>query len=253
MLKYLGKLTKEMDKETISIREAANLIGVSTDTLRRWDKNGKLPAIQGMERGHRRYRKEDIDLFLRDLFYLAKKWSSSKDAYTPDEDYYCPDNYIFKSRLDKMEILLSKDHTLQAVFSLITSVVGEIGNNSFDHNLGNWPDIPGIFFAYDLNKKMIVLADRGQGILTTLKRVKPELKEHTQALKVAFTEIITGRAPEHRGNGLKYVKRIVENYSLSMVFHTGNAKLELSDKTDFKIHKCEEYFHGCTALIKYKN
>lgn len=241
-----------MSEETITIREAANLIGVSTDTLRRWDKSGKLPAIQGMERGHRRYRKEDIDLFIRDLFYLAKKWTGSDDIYTPDEEYYCNNSSIFKARLDKMELLLSRNKLLESIYPLITSVVGEIGNNSFDHNLGNWPNIPGIFFAHDLNKKNIVLADRGQGILATLKRVKSELKDHTEALKVAFTEVITGRAPEHRGNGLKYVKRIVENYSLSLIFYTGNAKLELSNTSDFKIEKCDEFFSGCIALIKYK-
>ncbi len=95
------------------------------------------------------------------------------------------------------------------LFSLLTSVSGEIGNNSYDHNLGQWPDMSGIFFGYDLNKKQIVLADRGLGILQTLKRVRVELKDHESALKVAFTEIISGRKPEARGNGLKYVKNVI--------------------------------------------
>jgi len=25
------------------------------------------------------------------------------------------------------------------------AIAGEIGNNSFDHNIGNWPDMAGIF------------------------------------------------------------------------------------------------------------
>ena len=41
--------------------------------------------------------------------------------------------------------------------------------------------IPGIFFGYDLNKKRIALADRGLGILTILKRVKPELNTDAEA------------------------------------------------------------------------
>jgi hypothetical protein len=75
-----------------------------------------------------------------------------------------------------METLMIGNKDAKPLFSLLTSVAGEIGNNSYDHNLGQWPDIPGIFFAYDLNKKQIALADRGVGILETLRKVKPELK-----------------------------------------------------------------------------
>ncbi len=85
------------------------------------------------------------------------------------------------------------------LFSLLVSVAGEIGNNSFDHNLGLWPDTPGVFFGYDLNKKQIVLADRGVGVLKTLKRVRPGLARDADALEVAFTEVISGRAPERQG------------------------------------------------------
>lgn len=240
------------EETTISIKEAANIIGVSMDTLRRWDKNGQLPAIQVVKRGHRRYRKEDIELFVKDLFYLAKEWASESEAKEPEDPYYCPNSSVFKARLDKMELLLSREEILKDIFPLISSITGEIGNNSFDHNLGNWPDIPGVYFAYDLKKKIVVLADRGQGILKTLKRVKTELNNHAEALKVAFTEIITGRAPEHRGNGLKFVKKIIENYPISLVFQTGNAKLELpNSNSGIKISEFKNFFPGCIASIKF--
>ena len=108
-----------------------------------------------------------------------------------------------------METEMLNDPKLKDYFSLIVSVAGEIGNNSYDHNIAHWPDIPGIFFGYELKKNQIALADRGLGILETLKRVKPELKDFKEALQVAFTEIISGRTPEARGNGLKYVRRVI--------------------------------------------
>jgi hypothetical protein len=135
---------------------------------------------------------------------------------------------------------------------LLTSIAGEIGNNSYDHNLGQWPETPGIFFGYDLNKKQIVLADRGLGILQTLKRVKPELKDHAEALKVAFTEIISGRKPEARGNGLKYVRSVISKNPINLIFQSGDAKLILkSGSADLDIKKVKESIRGCIALITY--
>ena len=151
-----------------------------------------------------------------------------------------------------METLLQKDKNAKDLFSLLTSIAGEIGNNSFDHNLGQWPDIPGIFFGYDLNKKQIVLADRGLGILQTLKRVRPALKNHLEALKTAFTEIISGRSPESRGNGLKYVRHVIVKYPINLVFETGNAKLKLNNGNhNLIIEDVMESINGCLALITW--
>jgi len=55
-----------------------------------------------------------------------------------------------------------------------------------------------------MRNRKVVLADRGQGVLTTLKRVRRELTNSSEAIRVAFTETISGRYPETRGNGLKF-------------------------------------------------
>ncbi len=47
--------------ELITIREAAKILGVHLETLRRWDKEGKLRSVRFGERGHRKYRKIDIE------------------------------------------------------------------------------------------------------------------------------------------------------------------------------------------------
>lgn len=51
----------------LRIREAAEILGVNPETLRRWDREGKLPAIKISKRGDRRYKKEDIEEFLKKL------------------------------------------------------------------------------------------------------------------------------------------------------------------------------------------
>lgn len=56
MVKKLPKLLK--------IREAAQMLSVNPETLRRWDRSGKLKAIIISRRGDRRYKREDINKFI---------------------------------------------------------------------------------------------------------------------------------------------------------------------------------------------
>ncbi|MEK7470448.1 MAG: hypothetical protein AAB622_00365 [Patescibacteria group bacterium] len=126
-----------------------------------------------------------------------------------------------------------------------------IGNNSFDHNLGNWPDIGGVLFSYNLQNKSVVLADRGLGILATLKRVLPELNSADEALKVAFTKTVSGRFPETRGNGLKFVRTIIIDNPFTLYFQTGDAYLYLKqDESDVIIQPAKTPIRGCFAIIR---
>lgn len=49
----------------LKIREAAETLGVNPETLRRWDRSGKLKAVIVSTRGDRRYKKEDIENFIK--------------------------------------------------------------------------------------------------------------------------------------------------------------------------------------------
>lgn len=243
-----------MAKRIITIREAAEILGVSLDSLRRWEKEGKIKSIRFKKGGHRYYDSDEIQILTSNLFKMAKDWVLSSLPVEPK--FYCADSSIFQSRLHELETEMQSIPEFKDEFSLITSTVGEIGNNSFDHNLGSWPDIRGIFFAYDLRKKQIVLADRGQGILTTLKRVKPELSDDESALKTAFTEKISGRAPENRGNGLKFVKlvigEIIKTMTVKLYFQSGNAALQIKNgETVLKIFKSDYTFRGCLILLEF--
>ncbi|MCX6760474.1 MAG: helix-turn-helix domain-containing protein [Candidatus Nealsonbacteria bacterium] len=238
-------------KEFYTTKELAELLGISRIAVFNRIKKGDIKA-QKMGRNFVIFKKDigNMDTFSSNLFKLAKDWAISNKKF-PDQ-FYCQNSGVFQARVAKMGGLLMENKDAKGLFSLLTSIAGEIGNNSYDHNLGQWPDTPGIFFGYDLNKKQIDLADRGLGILKTLKRVRPELKDHEQALKVAFTEIISGRKPEARGNGLKYVRSVISKNPISLIFQTGNAKLILNgNSSDLDIKAVEENIRGCIALITY--
>ena len=241
-----------MHPDLLTINQAAQILKVSPQTLRRWDKSGQLPAIRQTEKGYRYYKQLDLDLFLSSLLKSALAWTTN-NSMEPEDSVYCANSLVFKGGLSKLQQELEHITDLQEIFYLISAITGEIGNNSFDHNLGNWPDIPGIFFAYDLKKRQVVLADRGQGILQTLKRVKPELRNDLEALKTAFTETISGRAPEARGNGLKFVREVIaRNKNFKLFFQTGAAELRIQGGSPaLKIKSSDIYLRGCLAMIKF--
>lgn len=242
-----------MASKLISIGQASKLLGVSIDSLRRWDKIHRLPSVRNGSRGHRYYRQADIDVFLRDIVALAEQWASSETGITPEQDMYCQTRDVFQARLERLQSSLARAVSSSAM-SLLSAIAGEIGNNSFDHNLGNWPDITGIYFSYDLDNRNIVLADRGQGILATLKRVRPELSTASEALKVAFTETVSGRLPEARGNGLKFVRSVIIKNSFTLKFQTGDASLFLKEyDKDVHVSPAQGYIRGCFAIIGFEN
>jgi excisionase family DNA binding protein len=46
--------------DLMTLKEVSNLLRVSTLTLKRWGKNGKLPAIRINSRGDRRFKKDEV-------------------------------------------------------------------------------------------------------------------------------------------------------------------------------------------------
>jgi len=236
-------------QDLFSIGEASEIMNVSIDTLRRWDKSGRLRSFKS-DGGHRLYSKAQIEFHSNDLANLAKRWAFKGKEF-PSE-FYCPDSSVFQARLSSMQNRLIANEELSEISSLIGAVAGEIGINSFDHNIGNWPDVSGVFFGYNIDKKVIVLADRGQGVLTTLKRVKTELRSNEDALRVAFSEIVSGRAPESRGNGLKFVREVINKNKMDLIFQSGDAVLTLvKDGGELKIDRSPNDLRGCFALITF--
>lgn len=48
----------------LRVSEAAALIGVSADTLRRWEKAGRVASFR-TPTGHRRFRRDDVEALLK--------------------------------------------------------------------------------------------------------------------------------------------------------------------------------------------
>lgn len=239
-----------MEENLLNIGQAAQILGVSIDTLRRWDESGKLIAIRKEGGTHRYYREKDLEIFSSDLFKFASEWIQNNSDF-PGK-FYCQTSSTFNAKLTKMEHELMGKPGFEKLYSLIVLVIAEIGENSFAHNLGKWPDTPGIFFGYDVQKGVIVLADRGLGILETLRQVRPELINHTAAVQMAFTEFISGRSPEKRGYGLKSVREVILAQPLDLYFTSGDAEVRLqgTDKV-FRVTRSQHIVRGCLAKIEF--
>lgn len=53
-------MTEDTSEKLIRIGEAAEMLGVHPETLRRWDRDGKLNAVIINDRGDRRYKTSDV-------------------------------------------------------------------------------------------------------------------------------------------------------------------------------------------------
>lgn len=242
------------EKSMLSISEAAKQLGVSIQTLRRWAESGKLTPSFVSPGGHRYYAKDLLREFMRDLFAMARTWASASAPTPPPAELYCQSSSTFQARLSSCEAVLRtvSDLNRNARYSLVTAIVGEIGDNAFAHNLGNWPDMPGVFFAYDANRRQVAIADRGVGVLATLRRVRPSLKDDRDALQVAFTERISGRTPENRGNGLKFVRQVIAQNDFQLSFQSGKAILTLKGGSpDIRLASAKIPIRGTLELLTF--
>ncbi|MBI2551480.1 MerR family DNA-binding transcriptional regulator [Candidatus Uhrbacteria bacterium] len=242
----------DSNNKNVRIGEAAKMLGVTTQTLRNWEKSGKLRAERSP--GQQRYYPiADLKMFALDLKKLGLAWAASAQPPDLPDEYYCERLDRFTSRVAKMGSELEKDSRVsEDLASLLTLVAGEIGDNSFAHNVGNWPDVPGVFFAYDITKRIIVLADRGRGVKTTLRQVRPNLATDIDALTVAFTEIVSGRDPEKRGNGLKVVRNVAESKQIGLLFRSGIGIVHIpTSQGSMQIKMSEGNVRGTYAVISF--
>ena len=60
-------MTRMNLKDYLTVKQAAEFLGVSPATLRRWDKPGKLKAIKNPMNNYRLYRKDKLETFFRRL------------------------------------------------------------------------------------------------------------------------------------------------------------------------------------------
>ena len=114
-----------MNSSYITINEAAKFLGVSIDTLRRWDKNGKLKAIR-QQKWLSLLSSRNNRIISSRYFCYCKNWVTSFTL--PPTEHYCPDSLVFKARLADWRRFVKIDE-VKNIFPLITAIVGEVGNN----------------------------------------------------------------------------------------------------------------------------
>ena len=67
-----------MEKDFLTIKDTAKMLGVTPLTLRNWDKAGKFTASRHPLNNYRVYQKEQVLMFVEDL--KSKSWNTKKPA-----------------------------------------------------------------------------------------------------------------------------------------------------------------------------
>jgi hypothetical protein len=131
---------------------------------------------------------------------------------------------------------------------LEAAIIGEIGNNTFDHNFTYAADHPrGLYCDFNYMDTCIVLADFGRGIRSSLEEVI-SVDSDIEAMEIAFTKRISGRAPEQRGNGLKFVKQTIIENNWYLYYQSGSGCCKIDNKV-ITFFESEKYFTGCFAIV----
>lgn len=173
----------------------------------------------------------------------AAKEHIALSSRTKDTDYFCSSRDVFQARLDSF-IQKSQKY-------LESALIGEVGNNTFDHN---WQysegQMRGTYFNLSFMGKYVVLADYGRGIKESLSSVI-KLSTDVEAVETGFTKQISGRTPEQRGNGLKFVAETSVNKSWSLYYQTGNGSCAICDEK-INFLQTDDFWAGCLAIFDFK-
>jgi len=188
-----------------------------------------LKAIEYKDKDDKRFippAKKDVVLYLKRMHFdkFLEKLTYSvflqefqqteiheRDNLNVHEIMYCEFRDDFGARLSsRIRMMFQNFGMNQDDESRATALVGELGNNVFDHNEGSWPtDVKGaiILAQHHPKKKQIevVVADPGIGFRGSLRVVNPDLVSDIEAIKLGLSGV-TGRIGEPRGNGLKVIQ-----------------------------------------------
>lgn len=163
-----------------------------------------------------------------------------ESSQNKNTDFFCISRDIFQARLDSF-ILKSQKY-------IESALIGEIGNNTFDHN---WKfaenQMRGAYLNLNFHDKYVVLADYGRGIKESLSSVI-KLTSDLEAVETGFTKQISGRLPEQRGNGLKFVAETMKEKKWQFYFQTGNGCCSIEDG-NITFSQTNDYFKGCLAIL----
>lgn len=113
-------------------------------------------------------------------------------------------------------------------------IFGELGNNVFDHNLGNWPtNFSGSIVVAqnypELKRIECVVGDSGVGFFGSLRAAFPKLQTDIQAIQKGLGGY-TGRIGEKRGNGLKTIQDwTINDFHGILNIHSGKGLVQVDE------------------------
>ena len=78
----------------------------------------------------------------------------------------------------------------------------------------------------------------------------PDIKNDQEAIEIAFTKTISGRSPEQRGNGLKFVAAAVKDNNWELDLRSGDG-LALIKNATMLFDQGQQPIYGCAAFLTY--
>ncbi|MBU4204948.1 hypothetical protein KKE19_03550 [Patescibacteria group bacterium] len=193
-----------------------------------------------------------LDAFLEELTYsrflggLKNLEINEKENLNVQEILHCEFRDNFDARLSsRIKNMFTKIGMNEKEGSMATALVGELGNNVFDHNEGLWPtNVRGaIILAQNnpiKNKIEVVVADPGVGFQSSLRLAEPSPNNDIDAIKLGLSGV-TGRIGEPRGNGLRVIQEwTIEKFDGIVKIHSGTGLIVVdkngqNEKTVFPI------------------
>ena len=165
------------------------------------------------------------------------------NCFKGNDEYFSKTRDVFTARIQSF-ILGGKKY-------LEAAVIGEIGNNTFDHNFIFANNFPwGVYCNLSYKKKYAVLADYGMGVRQSLLSVLPSIGTDLEAVETAFTRRISGRSPEQRGNGLKFISETIQQNNWYFYFQSGSGSCSINNK-GIRFHEKAISLIGCLAIIDF--
>jgi len=165
------------------------------------------------------------------------------EYFKNDSEHFSATRDVFTARLQSF-IYESKKY-------LEAAIIGEIGNNTFDHNFVFELQYPrGVYCNFFYKDRYVIVADYGRGIKGSLLPVVPSICSDKEAVEMAFTKQISGRTPEQRGNGLKFVSETVRQNNWQLFFQSGNGNCFIN-KNGISFYESNGSLSGCLAIIDF--
>lgn len=199
-----------------------------------------------------------LDSVLRELGYgeQAEQLSSysdhERDTLNLHEILHCATSDEFSARLGRFDRMFHGFGFDDDSVKRATVLLGELGNNAFDHNLGNWPtDVSGVFIAAQNYPKLrqveVAVGDPGVGFRASLRNAFPDLPNDVEAIKKGLAGF-TGRIGEKRGNGLRVIQHwTVDNFSGTLHIRSGSGLVRV-DKTGIASAEVGSYLGTAAQL-----